>query len=125
MSDLLPENVSNNVVISCFEKVEQVADSSKQYQSIANNAMLSFEQVPEHTKRYLQSRGISEEQIDAVMQLIQEQQLYGSVLLTLDNFSNYDIFPKELVTKILVSTRIALRGFIQQRKQDTRMETDD
>jgi hypothetical protein len=80
-------------------------------------------QVAELVKCHLVAeKGISTTQIDAVVDLICSEEIYGEAFLRLDKMNEYDVYALEKVKQIKGGTRAAIISFIEQLKQPLRQD---
>jgi hypothetical protein len=80
--------------------------------------MMPFMEVAEYIKRKLQVKGITPSQVDAVLDLIQSEEISGEAFLYFSTLSEYDHYPHEKVKRILVGTRRIIGSIVAELKSE-------
>ncbi len=111
-SDVGASSSSSGVVQS--GKIYPRVDLLTYFETVVN--MMSFKEVADLVKKKLTERKVSEDQVAAVIALIEKEEINSDGLALLDNVSSYAFYPQELVSKIKSGTKVSLTTIIANLK---------
>ncbi len=82
---------------------------------------MAYTEVADLVSGKLREARVSEGQIGAVVNFINQEEIIGEVFLLLDNVANYSMFPQELVASIKLGTKLSVAKVVANLKQVNRI----